>query len=81
MMTKDIIKEVYTMLKNRDINPAGEFDKQGRFYAKNKDLINVRTPSAAWPFSEMIACRTLKYVKLVCEKYNCQTKEDLINNC
>ncbi len=73
------IKQVYEMLKNREIHPSGEFDKGGRFYAKNEDLINVRTPSRNWPFSHMTACRTLKYVKAVAEKFNCQNIDELKN--
>lgn len=76
--TQLAIKTVYTMLKDRDIHPSGSFDKRGRFYAENSELINVRSPSAAWPFSEMIACRTRKYVKAVAEKFNCATVNDLI---
>jgi len=78
MITKEDMKDVYEMLKNRLIHPSGTFDKSGRFYAANDDLINVRTPSRAWPFSHMMACRTLKYVKKVAEKFDCETKEDLI---
>lgn len=36
------IIEVFKMLQDRRINPAGEFDKQGRFYAKNSNLISVQ---------------------------------------
>ncbi len=74
---KEEIKQVYEMLKNRQIHPSGEFDKGGRFYAQHDDLINVRTPSRAWPFSHMTACRTLKYVKAVCEKFQCKNIDEL----
>ena len=76
---KEIIDTVYKMLKNREINPSGQFDKGGRFYATNGDLIDVRTPSRAFPYSEMQACRTKKYVKLVCAKYDCTTLAELID--
>ena len=78
MTTQTHIKTVYEMLKDREINPTGEFDSAGRWYAANDDLINVRTPSRSWPYSQMIACRTRKYVKKVAEKFNCETVEDLI---
>lgn len=68
------------MLKNREIHPSGNFDKQGRFYAENADLIDVRTPSRDYPYSQMTACRTLKYVKKVAEKFNCSNINDLIHN-
>ncbi len=77
---KDNIREVYAMLKNREINPAGTFDSVGRFYAEHDDLICVRSPSRAWPFSEMMACRTLKYVKAIAEQFECSTKKELIDN-
>ena len=79
-MNTEILKEVYLMLKNREIHPSGSFDKQGRFYAKNSDLLNVRTPSAAYPYSQMTAARTLKYVKAVASKFECSTKDELIRN-
>lgn len=77
---KEEIDIVYKMLKERVIHPSGTFDKAGRFYSANPDLINVRSPSRAWPNSHMLACRTKKYVKKVCEKYKCKTLEDLISN-
>lgn len=77
---KEIINEVYKMLKEREIHPSGTFDNAGRFFAHNDDLIDVRYPSRSWPHSHMLACRTKKYVTKVCEKYNCKTKEELINN-
>ena len=73
----EIINTIYQELKNRKINPSGKFDKGGRFYLDNNDLVNVRTPSRAYPYSEMLAGRTKKYVKAVCEKYNCSTIEEL----
>ena len=74
---KEQIKNVYTLLKNREIHPTGTFDNAGRFYAKHEHLINVRTPSRAWPHSHMLACRTLKYVKAVAEEFKCETEEEL----
>jgi hypothetical protein len=74
---KNAIKKVYTELKEREIHPSGSFDQQGRWYAKNQDLISVRSPSREYPFSEMTACRTLKYVKRVAEKYNAKSYKKL----
>jgi hypothetical protein len=70
-------RKVYQMLKNREIHPSGKFDDAGRFYAEHNDLINVRAPSRRWPYSEMVACRTHKYVKAVAKRFNCQTVEEL----
>ena len=75
----DAIQSVYEKLKNRKIHPSGSFDSAGRWYAENADLINVRAPSRAWPYSQMKACRTKKYVKAVAAKYNCETEVDLIS--
>ena len=75
---KQEIQKVYEMLKNREIHPSGTFDGAGRFTATHRDLINVREPSRAFPFSHMNACRTRKYVQKVCEKFECKTVEELI---
>jgi|APSaa5957512535_1039671.scaffolds.fasta_scaffold34737_6 hypothetical protein len=76
-MKKSDIREVYEDLKYRNINPSGSFDNGGRWYASNTELINVRSPSRAWPYSEMTACRTLKYVTAVSNKFNCQDADEL----
>lgn len=74
-----MVEAVYLLLKDRDINPKGKFDKAGRWYAENSDLISVREPSRAYPFSQMVACRTRKYVQAVYEKFKSQINsiEDL----
>lgn len=77
-VSNEDIKEVYFMLKERIIHPAGQFDKGGRWWAEHDDLISTREPSRAWPYSQMTACRTLKYVKAVAEKFKPTTKEELI---
>ena len=74
----DIIKKVYQLLKDRDIHPTGKFDSGGRWYAANSDLINVRSPSRSFPYSEMSACRARKYVKACAEKFDCKTEAELI---
>ena len=77
---KEAIQEVYQQLKSREIHPSGEFDKSGRWYSANQDLISVRSPSRSWPYSEMTACRTKKYVGKVWEKFGCKTKAELAAN-
>jgi len=74
---KEIINIVYLELKERMIHPSGEFDNGGRWYADNSDLISCRTPSRSWPYSEMQACRTKKYVKKVQESFKCKTVKSL----
>lgn len=71
------IDQIYTELQSRAIHPSGKFDNAGRWYAENSDLISVRSPSRTWPYSQMVACRTKKYVKRVAEKFSCQTVEQL----
>lgn len=78
MSNNNAINEVYELLKNRVINPAGTFDNAGRFWLDNRDLINVREPSRAWPYSQMTAGRTLKYVKAVAKKFNCENDFNLL---
>lgn len=77
-MTTTIINEVYEMLKTRKINPRGTFDKGGRFCAEHSGLISVRTPSKAYPYSELVACRTKKYVTAVFNHFGCTTVEELL---
>jgi len=73
------MKEVFTMLKNRELHPAGKFDSQGRFYLRDNELVDVRTPSAKYPFSQMNAGRTAKFVKAIANKYKPDTKQELID--
>jgi len=75
------IQEVYLMLKDREINPSGSFDKAGRWWSKYDDFVeNIRTPSRAFPYSQMSACRTKKYVKFINQKYQCLNKEMILEN-
>ncbi len=76
-MSKEIINEVFLELKERNIHPSGSFDNAGRFYAEHQDLVDVREPSRSWPLSQMKACRTKKYVKKVCEKFDCTSVDQL----
>lgn len=74
------IHEVYKLLQERKRQPSGAYDNSGRWYSDRPDLINVRSPSRTYPLSELAACRTKKYVKRVVEKYNCKTKQDILDN-
>jgi hypothetical protein len=77
-LTKDDLKEVYKMLKDRVIHPNGSFDKQGRFYLSDRGIVDVRSPSAKYPYSEMNAGRTAKFVKAMNEKYKPRSLEDFL---
>lgn len=74
---KNEIKKIYQELKARDIHPSGYFDNAGRWYAEHEELISVRAPSRSFPYSQMSACRTLKYVKAVCAEFDCKTEDEL----
>jgi len=76
-VTQEEIKQVYLKLKNRDENPRGSFDKAGRSYVTDSDLLDVREPSAKYPYSQMNAARTAKFVKALAEKYRCQNMNEL----
>lgn len=77
---KNAIEQLYQMLKNREINPLGYFDNGGRFYLYDDELVNVREPSRAFPYSQLSAGRTKKFVAKIAEKYNVQNLEELISH-
>ena len=77
-ISKQDLKDVYEMLKERQLHPTGEFDKMGRFYLEDYELVDVRSPSAKYPYSQMNAGRTSKFIKAMAEKYKVQSKDELI---
>ena len=74
------INEVYYLLKTRQINPSGYFDRAGRFWLDHTDIISVREPSRSWPYSQMHHGRTLKYVKAVAKKFECGDNFELLKS-
>jgi hypothetical protein len=58
----------YLKLKIREIHPEGTFDKGGRFYLAESEKCDccrgIRSPSRAYPYSEMKHARTLKHVAI-----------------
>jgi hypothetical protein len=76
-MEKHVIDRIYRDLQERKIHPSGRFDTAGRFYLKNADCVSVRQPSRRYPYSEMSAGRTKKYLINVMEKYQCKTETEL----
>ncbi len=70
-------KKIYRELQGRIINPSGSFGNSGRFYAANGNLISCRRPSRAYPYSEMNACRTFKYVKKCFLFFGCKNEAEL----
>lgn len=62
------VKALYTARRDRRAHPDGSFDRGGRWYpsdAENADNFTsgIRGPSRSWPYSYMVAARTLKHVK------------------
>ena len=56
----------YLARRDRLSHPDGTFDKQGRFYLAARERCpccqRIRTPSARWPYSEMLHGRTAGHV-------------------
>ena len=78
-MNSEIIQSVYLQLKERKIHPSGSFDKAGRWFADRQEAVaHIRSPSRAYPYSEMVACRTKKYVRFVQEATGAETEEALL---
>ncbi|MDD9157462.1 hypothetical protein PVK64_14910 [Aliivibrio sp. S4TY2] len=76
---KNIVNKVYEMLKNSEVYPSG-MTKANKFYADNSHLISCRAPSRAFPYSELNACRTKKYVAKVLQYYNCKSVKTLLKH-
>lgn len=49
---------LYIKRKLRLVDPPGRFDKAGRFYLAEPMGQGVRSPSRAYPYSEMVHART-----------------------
>lgn len=77
---KIIVNKVYEMLKDSEVYPSGYFEKANKFYADNSHLISCRAPSRAFPYSELNACRTKKYVAKVLQYYNCKSVKTLLKH-
>ncbi|MEL7803256.1 hypothetical protein [Sulfitobacter pontiacus] len=74
----------YADRAKRRSHPPGEWDKAGRFYAQEhtNSVLSCRSPSRAWPHSQMSAARTAAHcaevymadntthVRRICTAYN-----------
>ena len=61
-----LINQIYAARKARSVHPEGTFDRARRWYPDARedcdgDGSRTRTPSAAWPFSYMLRCRTRQH--------------------
>lgn len=56
----------YIARRDRRTHPAGTFDKRGRFDLADSERCEcckgIRSPSASYPYSEMVHARTAKHV-------------------
>jgi hypothetical protein len=55
----------YIARRDRTEHPEGTFDKAGRWYPTVSEKLNTsafRSPSREWPYSYMLACRSLAHV-------------------
>ncbi len=59
--------QMYLDLSSRVTNPAGTFDKAGRFFLADRHSCcsAIRCPSRAFPWSEMVHGRTIVHVAAV----------------
>ena len=68
------VELAYLARKFRIAHPRGRKDNAGRWYpgAAEGGTPNVRSPSRAWPWSYMVACRTRKW----CEQLPAATRKE-----
>ena len=56
----------YIARRDRLVNPDGEFDRKGRWRSSEEETqtccAGIRCPSRAYPYSEMVHCRTVAHV-------------------
>ena len=62
----EVAAAAYIARRDRAVNPDGRFDRRGRWTASASErqtcCLYIRTPSAAYPYSEMTHCRTAEHV-------------------
>ena len=60
----EVATREFLALRDRVTNPPGNFDKAGRWYPDEyfPCCRNVRSPSRAWPYSELRHARTARHV-------------------
>lgn len=65
LRTVDAARE-FIARRDRSTHPDGDFDSSGRWYSAEDEerecCYDIRPPSAAWPYSLMIHCRTLRHI-------------------
>jgi hypothetical protein len=57
---------LYISRRDRQSHPEGTFDKQSRWYPSTEErcdcCASIRTPSAAYPYSYLVHCRTAEHI-------------------
>ena len=64
------IQTVYAAMRDRQLNPSGDFDGQGRWYpstAQEAGGMTVISPTRWHPYAYLIACRTRKHTRRAAE--------------
>jgi hypothetical protein len=69
-LARSLTKLVWEARKSRRCHPEGSFDKSSRWYPSARedcggDGTNVRRPSASWPYSYMMRCRTRQHCQVL----------------
>ena len=66
-VTKEIVNLIFKMRQKRLLHPHGTFDGKKRWWPDETEECvhceDVRSPSAAYPFSKMTHCRSRKHIK------------------
>lgn len=79
-LSREDIKEVYLMIRYGELFIDGSYDRAGRFWVKDGELLGKSdNPSTKYRYKMHDAAMTSYFVKAVADKYNCKTKEDLIS--
>lgn len=78
ILTDNELKQVYVWLKDRVLHPKGKF-VNGRFYLKDEELVDVREPSRRFPYTQMVAGRSSKFVKAMAKKYKPTSLKEFLN--
>lgn len=64
---------VYQDRVEREVHPEGEFDAAGRWYPTDREDAGditgrVRSPSRAWPYGYIKACRSKRHCRVLVER-------------
>jgi hypothetical protein len=73
MDKRQAIQSIFEARQERSLHPDGEFDSKSRWFPSDEERCDccnyIRFPSAAFPYSYMVHCRTKKHIQKLVEKY------------